>query len=169
MSHQYQIFGSGEKLIRNYNESPGEPHKAYKKEGWISWMNFLGTNRVTRANRLSLIEAKKIVQKKGFKSRRDFLKRRKQDTELQQIPSNPYEAYKNEGWTSWLDFLGNRKLSLIEAKSLARKKGIKTSREFLKQRKQDSELQQIPSNPDKAYKNEGWVSWMDFLGTSQPN
>ena len=148
---------------------PSEPSKFYKNEGWVSWPDFLGTNRVTRANRLSLNEAKKIVQKKNIKSRRDFLERRKQDTELQQIPSNPYEAYENEGWVNWSDFLGTKKLSLNEAKALVRKKGIKTYREFSEKRNQDPELQQIPSNPDKAYKNKGWVSWPDFFGTSRPN
>ena len=57
--------------------------------------------------------------------------------------------------------------SLDEATQIVRKKNLKTSMEFQELRKTDPELQLIPSEPNIAYKNEGWVSWLDFLGTNR--
>ena len=134
---------------------PSNPSKTYKEEGWISWPDFFGTNRVTKATRLSLAEAKEIVRRKGIKSTREFRKRRNEDQELLQIPSNPSETYKEEGWISWPDFLGTNRvtkatrLSLAEAKEIVRQKGIKSIVEFEERRKTDPELLQIPSNPSK--------------------
>ena len=153
---------------------PSTPNETYKSEGWVSWPDFLGTNKVkvvTKSNRPSLNEAKQIVRRKRIKSAPEFKERRKTDTELQRIPSEPHKAYKNEGWVSWMNFLGTNRVtranrpSLNEAKKIVKKKGFKSRRDFLKQRKQDTELQQIPSNPYEAYKDKGWVSWTDFLGT----
>ena len=51
-----------------------------------------------------------------------------------------------------------------EAKSYAQKIGISSSskwRNFLKSGKRPPN---IPSKPDKTYKNKGWTSWQDFLG-----
>ena len=95
----------------------------------------------------------------------NFWRRRKTDPELQLIPSKPGKVYKDEGWTGWPDFLGTEWVTLAEAKEIVRRKGIKTSTEFHKRRKTDLELQLIPSTPNIAYKDEGWISWYDFLGT----
>ena len=139
---------------------PSNPDQTYKDEGWLSWPDFLGTNFVT------LNEAKQLVRKKRIKLGPEFWERRKTDPELQFIPSNPDQTYKDEGWLSWPDFLGTTKITLNEATQIVRKKGIKTSTEFNKRRKTDPELQLIPSNPPKIYKDEAWVSWPDFLGTN---
>ena len=146
------------------------PYKVYKDEGWLSWPDFFGINKVkvvTKSNRPSLNEAKQIVRKKRIKSRSEFWERRKTDLELQLIPSNPTRAYKDEGWLSWLVFLETNWITLDEAKRIVRRKGIKTATEFKKRRKTDLELQLIPSQPNKTYKEEGWISWPDFLGTNK--
>ena len=147
---------------------PSNPNQTYKEEGWLSWMDFLGTNKakvVTKSNRPSLNEAKQIVRKKNIKTVKEFLERRKTDPEIQLIPSNPYRAYKDEGWVSWQDFLGTKRVTLNEAKQIVRRKRIKLKLEFLERRKTDPEIQLIPSHPNRTYKEEGWVSWPDFLGT----
>ena len=162
-------FREQRKTDSELQQIPSAPNEAYQNKGWVSWPDFLDINgviRVTKFNRLSLRKAKTLVRRKGIKTQKEFRKRRKTDSSLQQIPSTPDRAYKDEGWVSWPDFLGTRKLSLAEAKTLMGKKGIKTKIEFWKQRKTDSKLQQIPIAPDISYKNKGWVSWMDFLGTN---
>ena len=167
-------FRKQRKTDPELQQIPSHPNVFYKNEGWISWPAFLGTNRLTRFNRFSLAEAQETVRRKGIKTQKEFRERRKTDSELQQIPSAPNEAYQNKGWVSWSDYLGINgvirvtkfnQLSFRKAKSLVRRKSIKTQKEFRKRRKTDPELQQIPSTPDKAYKDEGWVNWPDFLGT----
>ena len=161
-------FEERRKTDPELQQVPSHPNRTYKEEGWISWPDFLGTNRVTKATRLSLAEAKEIVKQKGIKSIVEFEERRKTDQELQQVPSNPHRAYKEEGWISWYDFLGTNRvwLTLGKAKEIVRQKGIKSGREFRERRKTDPELRQIPSNPNIAYKEEGWISWYDFFGTN---
>jgi len=48
-----------------------------------------------------------------------------------------------------------------EAARTCQKLKIKTAKEYYRKYKIDSKL---PSNPDKVYKDAGWVSWQIFTG-----
>ena len=161
---------SGDRGLKSYGVTPltREELLELRKELESSVRSFWSERAKTKP---SLDEAKKIVRKKGIKSATEFKERRKTDLELQLIPSQPNRTYKEEGWINWPDFFGTNRVtkknrpSLNEAKKIVRRLGIKSKLEFQKWRKTDPELQLIPSNPDKTYKDEGWVSWPDFLGT----
>lgn len=56
-------------------------------------------------------------------------------------------------------------LPYIEARDFVRSLGLKNTREWVKYCKKDKPLN-IPSNPDKIYKNDGWISSMDWLNTN---
>ena len=157
---------SGDRGLKSYGVTPltREELLELRRELESSVRSFWNEKMKTRP---SLDEAKQIVRRKGIKTSTEFRERRKIDPELQLIPSNPYKAYKDEGWVSWQDFLGTKWITLNEATQIVRKKGIKTSTEFRERRKTDPELQLIPSTPDKTYKDEGWISWQDFLGTNE--
>jgi hypothetical protein len=88
------------------------------------------------------------------------------------IPRNPFEVYKNRGWLSWGDFLNTNnketksilRVSYSEAKKIVKGK-FESKPDFLKRRCDITDS--IPSNPERYYKNKGWISWGDFLNTNR--
>ena len=82
-------------------------------------------------------------------------------------------SYKDTGWTSWGDWLGtdviapqNRSyLSFEEARDFAHKLQLKSKQEWVNWTKSKDKLNEIPANPARSYKDTGWISWGDWLGT----
>jgi superfamily II DNA or RNA helicase len=66
---------------------------------------------------------------------------------------------------NWKDFLGNEYLSFEEAREFARNLNLKSAKEWYKWFKRGVRPENIPTNPDRTYKDKGWKSWADFLGT----
>jgi len=56
-------------------------------------------------------------------------------------------------------------LPFKEAREIARGLGLKNCREWLKYSPKNKRILKIPSFPICFYKNKGWVSWSDWLGT----
>ena len=63
--------------------------------------------------------------------------------------------------------------SFKEARKFVHSLGLKSANEWRKYCK--GELpdkgalpEDIPANPNQKYKNKGWVSWQNWLGTSRP-
>jgi len=132
----------------------GWTYAPHNLKGWISWYDFLGKKK-SRLRQLTLDELKKEVQSKGIKSQREYHGKREQHN---WIPM----PQKLEGWISWYDFLGKKKsrlrqLTLDELKKEVQSKGIKTSKEYHRKRKQYG-WTSMPHNL------KGWISWYDFLG-----
>lgn len=58
-------------------------------------------------------------------------------------------------------------VSFKTARIIVRKLRIKKMSEWHKYSKSDARLKDnIPSRPDQKYKDSGWISWKDFLGTN---
>ena len=78
------------------------------------------------------------------------------------IPSNPHSAYQNKGWKTMSDWLGTKPdfdgsyLPFEEAKTIIQAAGIKSSKDWRKYIKSGSKSHNIPSTPDKYYKDKGW-------------
>ncbi|MFA7185265.1 MAG: hypothetical protein WC082_10245, partial [Victivallales bacterium] len=94
------------------------------------------------------------------------------------IPSNPNRAYRNCGWTNWGDFLGTENIAnynkkyrpFKEAQKFARSLKLKKSEEWRKYCKdglkgKPKKPDDIPATPNGTYRNKGWISWGNFLGT----
>jgi superfamily II DNA/RNA helicase len=149
---------------------PRAPHlsKQYKKEGWKSWGDFLGTGNIATFNKTykNFIEARKYVRALKLKSYADWGRFCKSGKKPIDIPYHPERHYKKE-WKGFEDFIGVKYkadfLSYKEAKDFAKKLNLNSRgwREFVASGKKPKE---IPSNPDKTYKNKGWKDWADFLG-----
>jgi hypothetical protein len=130
---------------------PSNPHQTYKDE-WISWYDFLGTEKAT------FLTYKEAVQflRDNFIATRDQYRNHK----TKRLPANPDTFYKD--WTGWSDFLGIKKskfLSYEEAVKLARECDISSSREYQFIRTITNGL---PSKPHITYK-EQWNGWGEFL------
>jgi len=83
---------------------PSEPNLTYRKKGWVSWGDFLGTNKIQskKAVFVSCDECKKWMIDNGIKSGEDWKSKRKNKPIF--IPSHPNKIYKSE-WPGWKKFL----------------------------------------------------------------
>ena len=68
----------------------------------------------------------------------------------------------------WLD-TGNKHtkdfLSFDDARKFVQKIKLKNNTEWIKYYKSDNRPDNIPSAPERVYKNKGWISLGDWLGT----
>lgn len=84
---------------------PRRPERYYKKREWISWGDFLGTNRLQNGKRkfIPYKEAKNWI----FKNKKEIKSKTKWDIFCKDksfpvfIPKCPQLTYKNSGWVSW--------------------------------------------------------------------
>ena len=143
---------------------PSAPDVTYKGKGWKSWPDFLGYAF------LEFEEAKKISQTLGIGSLREWAELYDQGKIPENLPKYPQHTYRDENWDA-PEFLGHGKFtkrnkyrSFIEARKYTRKLKLKNMREWRIFAKSGNKPSDIPFNPDKIYKNNGWLNWPDFLG-----
>lgn len=155
---------------------PKTPHNTYKNSGWKGMHDWLGTNEKSRFYKdrgiLSFDEARDFVRSQKLLNWTEWRLFTKSENIPNNVPKNPEKIYKNSGWINWGDWLGTSKisnhkrsfLSFEEAKVEVKKLNFKSStgwREFVSK---NPDLK-LPALPYKVYKNSGWKSWGDFLGT----
>ena len=56
-------------------------------------------------------EAREFARSLNLKNYREWYQYAKTDERPNDIPSNPFEAYKNDGWKGYPDWLGNEELA----------------------------------------------------------
>jgi predicted GIY-YIG superfamily endonuclease len=150
---------------------PKNPYETYKSRGWVSWGDFLSTNRVQDnklCNYLSYEEAKEWI--KLNMSNNINSKNWKTVNKNELIPNRPERYYRNKGWISWSDFLSNNRVQNQKKEFLGyddfinffieNKIIISNISDWYKFRK-DAPIF-ICSRPDIYYKNKGWISWVEF-------
>jgi superfamily II DNA or RNA helicase len=155
------------KLYKLPEGIPKTPEEVYKESGWTNYFDWLGNKQKLF---IDFKKARVFAQKLKFKSRAEWTRFTKSDDFPDNIPTVPSKTYKNSGWVDWSDFLDiqieetkNKKfMNYSEAQKIMQKMKIKSSSEY-KNFKLDLKL---PALPEKVYKNQGWVSWYEFLGTT---
>ena len=157
---------------------PSHPNEAYEEEGWLSWGDFLGyrpghiAEKHSTIKKCSFTEARNFARSLGLKSKAEWEEWRKSGKRPSDICSRPDQVYKGKGWKSWGDFLGFDEgydagaewRPFEEARDYARSLGLESQKEWRERSKSGQRPPDIPSGPDRVYKNEGWKSWPDFLG-----
>lgn len=173
------------RLVLDVNDTRRLRDFMYNKKSCLrlerKYIKFVAAGKIKKDIRdrilLSYEEARSCIQKFNIRGQAEWAVFRKTPKKPFNIPSGPYGAYKNKGWVSWLDFLGTGYVSFLDAKQIAMSAGIKSSFEWRKYylsvkrnpkiiKSKIIENQRIPCNPDIFYKNKGWISWPDFLGTA---
>jgi len=152
---------------------PANAHHIYKKE-WVSWGDFLGTKNIAPSDRQfrSFKDARKFVQKLKLKNREDWKEFVKSNEFPLDIPKDPTKSYKKE-WVSWGDFLGTGSVqnqqkkfwSFEKAKKYVHQLGLKNTQDWRRYCKSTKKPEQIPAIAEIYYKNKGWKSMGDWLGT----
>jgi hypothetical protein len=158
------------------DDIPSHPNRTYKNKGWINWGDFLGSGTIASKDMkgevfLSFKEARKFVRGLGLKDTPEWNEYRKSGNKPDDIPSTPNVVYKNEGWKSIPDWLGNGNLSnkyriwltFEECQKFTQKNNITSQIEWEKFGKLDKRPSNIPSHPDREFPKQ-WKGWPDFLG-----
>jgi len=120
----------------------------------------------------SFEDARSFVQKLGLKGDKEWRLFCKSKNKPVDIPYRPDYHYKKD-WRGMGDWLGtgrianqNKKfLTYLEAKKRIKQFKIKGAGEWEEFCKSGKKPSNIPSSPNKNYKNKGWIDWGDFLGT----
>ncbi|WP_020405135.1 gamma-mobile-trio integrase GmtZ [Hahella ganghwensis] len=145
------------KAKRHYDSLlPSSPEQVYKLE-WQSWPMFL--KKQGKLFYPSIAEASAAAVEQGIATSNEYRLRRHVDN---QLPSRPYDVYKEEwqGWSSFFDNAAKTYYStLAEASAAAAAFGVMTRTEYRAKRYLDPKL---PLNPDRVYKAE-WQDWASFL------
>jgi hypothetical protein len=92
------------------------------------------------------------------------------------VPKDPRAAYLDSGWRSWSDWLGSLNLSTIEKRrnmrpfaevaQFAKSLGLQSKNAWFDWTKSGSRPDDIPANPADSYREDGWLGWANFLGTT---
>ncbi len=168
------------------SDIPKAPWWGYRDSGWVSVGDWLGTGKIAdhlRAYR-PYKEAQKFVSSLGLKNQRDWKdycrgKLKHLAPKPSDIPAGPHKTYQNSGWINLGEWLGTgviaprlrEYLGFHKARSIVRKLGIKSQSEWRDYAAGRLEgfgklPDDIPACPWTTYKDDGWVSLGDWLGTN---
>jgi hypothetical protein len=118
----------------------------------------------------SFTEARAFARGLGLEGKTEWWAWSKSEQRPSDIPSNPDDTYRDDGWISWPDWLGNERVawrSFTEGRALARGLELKGQRGWKVWRKSGQRPSDIPSSPDQTYRDDGWISWPDWLGNGK--
>jgi hypothetical protein len=150
---------------------PTDAYKTYQGKGWTSWGDFLGAGRINNKDRVYLTydEAKAFIKPLRINGVKGWIEYAKSGQKPDNIPHAVHTVYSNKGWTSWGDFLGAGRVYLTydEAKAFVQTLRIKGHQGWIAYTKSGQKPDNIPHAVNAVYKNKGWTSWGDFLGTGK--
>ena len=141
-------------------------------KGWVNYGDWLGTYTVAPqliAYR-SFHEARKFARKLGLKSLQDWRNHWKKFPLPTDIPMNPDQTYKKQGlWVNWKNWLTDRESkgfwSFKKARSFVRTLRLTNMKEWQAYCASGEKNPNIPSSPRTYYKNSGFTTIADWLGS----
>lgn len=156
---------------------PATPSKTYRKKGWAGFGDWLGTGTIASSQRKfkPFAQARSFAQSLRLGSYGGWRVFCKSGHLPPDIPANPYSTYKEKGWEGWGDWLGTgivaNRLRLYrsfpEARTFARGLGLKNGAGWLAFVKSGLLPSDIPTNPNRTYRDKGWAGLADWLGTGK--
>jgi hypothetical protein len=155
------------------NDIPASPSQTYKNNGWLGMGDWLGTGRIanSRKKHRSFEEARKFVRSLRFNSGKEWHIYAKSDQRPSDIPTNPHRTYRDSGWSGMGNWLGSWTVSnalrefrpFQEARNFTRTLNLRTWNDWVSFVKSGRLPNDIPSNPDKTYRETGWAGMKDWL------
>ena len=117
----------------------------------------------------SFTEGRAYARGLGLKGRRGWTEWSKSGHRPSDIPANPPVVYRNDGWISWPDWLGMKggrgnMLPFAVGRAYVHKVKLRRKAEWQEWSKSGQRPINIPSNPNDTYRNDGWISYPDWLG-----
>lgn len=154
---------------------PANPSEVYKPKGWQCWTHFLGTKNIKAGETVfrDFISAREWARSQRLQSQAEWRALVASGRLPVDIPAKPGHVYRDEGWTTIGDWLGkgdrhskNRQWrDFVEARDYVRSLRLRSWPEFLSLCRSGNLPPDIPSEPHRAYRNSGWISRGDWLGT----
>jgi hypothetical protein len=151
---------------------PSAPGRVYRDAGWIGLGDWLGTGSVAPKDYTwqPFEEAREYVRSLGLATALDYGAWSRSRERPKDIPSAPWQVYANV-WEGWGDFLGTGNVHkgawrpFEEARDYIRQMGFSGEGEWRVWASSGKRPPDIPSDPAGVYKDDGWVSWGDWVGT----
>ena len=154
---------------------PASPDRVYKYLGWVSWGDWLGTGSLSRRRGkhegwCSYEDGKAFVHRLGIKTVREWREYRRSGNLPWEIPMTPNLVYKDRGWSGYGDWLGTGTIAhrkrewapFREARAFVRSLNLKVAwRTYCKSNERPIN---IPTDPARIYKDQGWAGIRDWLG-----
>ena len=170
---EWRTYAKSGKLPKDV---PRDPPTVYKKQ-WLGWADWLraGKKLEKESKFLSFIEAREFTRKIGLKGQKEWQEKYlKSGNKPDDIPSSPQTVYEKQ-WLGWGDWVGSNRISnkdrsyqkFEDAREFTRNLGLASYTEWTKYRKSAKRPTNIPSMPERVYKNKGWRGYGDFLGTGR--
>jgi superfamily II DNA or RNA helicase len=154
---------------------PAAPWITYHDQGWVSFGDWFGTGTVSNRDRKfrPFRQARRFVHSLGLKSQAEWFAYLKTGRCPRDIPTNPQTAYRGRGWASLGDWFGTGTVSnrdrkfrpFRQARAFVRRLGLKSQPEWFAYCTSGNCPPDIPSNPHRTYRDRGWASFGDWLGT----
>eukprot|EP00947_MAST-08B_sp_MAST-8B-sp1_P001943 g1943.t1 len=156
---------------------PSHPDEVYRGKGWVSMPDWLGCERNKgggqKGDYLPFASARAWVHQRNLKSYKEWKEWSKSGQRPSNIPSGPRRVYQDKGWVSMMDWLGTNTTAGVKRDFLPYEEArawvhqhcnLKSKKEWREWSKSGQRPSNIPSNPDKAYRDKGWASMPDWLG-----
>ena len=150
---------------------PSHPDQVYSDDGWISYPDWLGYEGRAVGKMLPFVVARAIVRKLKLGGQKEWEAWSSSDQRPSNIPSNPHQVYRDDGWISlpdWLGYTGVKQhkdmLPFAAARAIVRKLKLTSQKEWEAWKKSGQRPSNIPANPHLTYRDDGWISMPDWLG-----
>jgi hypothetical protein len=151
------------------SDIPAHPETTYRDDGWISWPDWLGSERVALR---SFTEGRAYARKLELENVKEWWEWSKSDQRPSDIPAHPERAYCDDGWVSWPDWLGYGEgrilakdmLPFAVGRAYVQKLKLRSKKEWEAWSKSGQRPSNIPAGPHNTYRDDGWISVQDWLG-----
>jgi hypothetical protein len=154
---------------------PAVPWITYRKQGWVSNGDWLGTGTIATQSReyRPFAVARTFARNMGLKNQKEWFEFSRTSLLPHDIPAKPDNTYRDQGWAGIGDWLGSGTIATRSRKY----RPFAKAREFscslrLKNRNEWSAFiksgrlpPDIPAAPWQTYRDHGWVGLGDWLGT----
>jgi hypothetical protein len=113
-----------------------------------------------------------FVRGLGLPSAQSWRRYCKSGLKPRDIPIVPEQVYRNSGWKSYSDWVGNGRdrnfLSFEKARADVHKLALNNETEWRSYQANGRMPSGIPKKPELVYKNTGWCGWADWLRGGRP-
>jgi hypothetical protein len=152
---------------KNHFNWPTHPFRTFKNNGWIGWSELVGKENPSKKEFLPFekfqAEAKTLYPGEGDVYKW-YNEERKNHTDW---PSNPNKTYNNNGWFSFSELVGKENKEFLSFKNFKTEvRNLYPGKGNVSEwyHKEVENHPKWPSNPNKTYRNKGWIDWSELVG-----
>ena len=157
------------------SDIPRTPNLVYANSGWRGMGDWLGTFRVREKEFWPFERARKYSRGLALNSVAEWTAYVKSDARHPKLPWSPSSYYKNSGWVSMGDWLGNGNIApkditfrpFDEAREFVRSLGLTGQPKWVEYTKSKDFPKDIPKAPHAKYQMQGWNGYSDWLGNNR--